>query len=103
MSHIKEVSEDLAGDVAELRNDIAKLTESVSEIVRSRASETVDKVTDGVDNARQKIASGAAQAQHQLHGAGADVMAAIDRNPLVAMLMALSAGLLIGMMNGIRK
>jgi ElaB/YqjD/DUF883 family membrane-anchored ribosome-binding protein len=100
---IKEASEDFAADLAELRNDIAKLTASVSEIVRSQPSETANKVKDAAGGARQLLSSGAAEAQNQLRGVGSDIEAAIERNPLVAVLTALSAGLLIGMMSGARK
>jgi ElaB/YqjD/DUF883 family membrane-anchored ribosome-binding protein len=100
---IKEASEDFAADLTDLRNDIAKLTASVSEIVRSQPSETANKVKDGAGDARQLLSSGAAEAQNQLRGVGSDIEAAIERNPLVAVLTALSAGLLIGMMSGARK
>jgi hypothetical protein len=51
----------------------------------------------------EKLSDSAAEAENRLRGAGFDIAAMIERNPLVAVLTALSAGLLIGMMSGARK
>ena len=100
---IKETSQDFAADFASLRDDITKLTASVSELVCAQGSATTSTVLDVVDGARQKLSDSAAEAQNRLRGAGSDIEALIERNPLVAVLAALSAGLLIGMMSGARK
>jgi ElaB/YqjD/DUF883 family membrane-anchored ribosome-binding protein len=100
---IKEASQDFAADLAALRDDITKLTTSVADIARTQASAATTTVMEAVEGARQKFSDGAAGAQHQLRGVGSDIEAAIERNPLVAVLIALSAGLLIGMMSGARR
>jgi ElaB/YqjD/DUF883 family membrane-anchored ribosome-binding protein len=100
---IKEASQDFAADLVALRDDIAKLTASVTDIARAQASAATGTVMEAVEDARQKISDGAAGAQHQLRGMGSDIEAAIERNPLVAVLTALSAGLLIGMISGARR
>ncbi|MGH6841803.1 MAG: DUF883 family protein [Methylocella sp.] len=100
---VKEASQDLAADVAALRDDFTKLTSSVTELMRIRALTATSTVSDAVDDAQQKFSNGAAEAQHRLRGAASEFEAAIERNPLVAVLTALSAGLLIGMVGGIRK
>jgi hypothetical protein len=58
---------------------------------------------DTVESAQQKFSDGASEAHNRFRGAGSDIEAMIERNPLVAMLAALSAGLLIGMMSGTRR
>jgi ElaB/YqjD/DUF883 family membrane-anchored ribosome-binding protein len=58
---------------------------------------------DAVDDIRQRLSDRAAEAQNQLRGAGSDIETMIERNSLLAVLAALSAGLLIGMMSGARK
>jgi ElaB/YqjD/DUF883 family membrane-anchored ribosome-binding protein len=103
IKRIKEASQDFAADFASLRADITKLTSSVSELARAQASATSGTVMDTVDDARQKLSDSAAEAQNRLRGAGSDIEAMIERNPLVAVLTALSAGLLIGIMSGARK
>jgi ElaB/YqjD/DUF883 family membrane-anchored ribosome-binding protein len=100
---IKEASQELAADFVALRDDVAKLTSAVSELARKQASATASTVVDAFDDARERLSDSAAEAQNRLHGAGSDVEAMIERNPVVAMLAALSAGLLIGMMSGARK
>lgn len=100
---IKETSQDLAADLAALRDDITKLTASVTDIARTQASAATSTVLDGVEGARQKFSDGAAEAQNRLRGMGSDIEATIERNPLAAVLTALSAGLLIGMISGARR
>jgi hypothetical protein len=58
---------------------------------------------EGTESARQNLSDGAAEAQNRLRGVGADIEATIERNPFAAVLTALSAGLLIGMMSGARR
>jgi len=103
IKHIKEASQEFNADLASLRDDITKLTSSVSELARAQASATSGTVMDTVDGARQKLSDSAAEAQNRLRGAGSEIEAMIERNPLVAVLTALSAGLLVGMMSGARK
>jgi ElaB/YqjD/DUF883 family membrane-anchored ribosome-binding protein len=100
---IKEASQDFAADFVALRDDVAKLTASVSELVRTQASTTTSTVLEAVDGARHKFSDGTEDTQNRLRAVGSDIEATIERNPLVAVLTALSAGLLIGMMSGARK
>jgi ElaB/YqjD/DUF883 family membrane-anchored ribosome-binding protein len=103
VKHIKDASQDFAEDFGALREDIAKLTTSVAELVRAQASSAANAVIEGTESARQQLSNGAAGAQNRLRGVGADIEATIERNPLAAVLTALSAGLLIGMMSGARR
>jgi ElaB/YqjD/DUF883 family membrane-anchored ribosome-binding protein len=100
---VKEASQDFAADFAVLRDNIAKLTMRVSELVREKASTAPSTVMDVVDDTRHRLSDRAAGAQNRLRGAGSDIETMIESNPLVAVLAALSAGLLIGMMSGARK
>jgi ElaB/YqjD/DUF883 family membrane-anchored ribosome-binding protein len=100
---IKESAQDFAADFARLRDDITRLTSTVSELATAQASAAKSKVSGTVDSAQQKFSEGAAEVQNRLRGMGSDIEAAIERNPLVAVLTALGAGLLIGMMSGARR
>jgi ElaB/YqjD/DUF883 family membrane-anchored ribosome-binding protein len=98
VKHFKDASQDIAEDFGALREDIAKLTTSVSGLVRAQASSATNAVMEGTESARQQLSSGAAEAQSRLRGMGADIEATIERNPFAAVLIALSAGFLIGML-----
>lgn len=105
---LEEASQDFAADVAALRDDIAKLTASVSALVHAEASATTDTVLSAVEQARQKLSKSelsksAAAAQDRVGAVGSDLEAAIERNPLTAVLVALVAGLLIGILSRTRK
>ena len=103
IKHIKDVSQDFAENFAALRDDVAKLTTSVTELVRSQASTTTGTVMEAVKGAGQKLSDSTTEAQNQLRGIGSDIEATIERNPLAAVLTALSAGLNIGMVTGSRR
>jgi ElaB/YqjD/DUF883 family membrane-anchored ribosome-binding protein len=98
-----ETSQNFAADLAALRDDITKLSSSVTELVRGQASATSDTVFGAVDSARQKLSETASDAKDRLTGAGSDLEATIERNPLIAVLIAMAAGLLIGLMSRARK
>jgi ElaB/YqjD/DUF883 family membrane-anchored ribosome-binding protein len=103
VKHIKDASQDFAEDFGALRDDVAKLTASVSELVRAQASTTTGTVMDAVKGAGQKVSDSATEAQDRLRGMGSDIEATIERNPLAAVLTALFAGVLIGMVSGARR
>ena len=100
---LDEASRDLSADLAALRDDITKLTTSVSDMLRTQASATTNTVLGAVDNARQKFSDTASDAQDKVGAVSADLESAIERNPLVAMLIALGAGLLMGLLSRSRR
>jgi len=95
---INEATQDITADLAALRDDIAKLSNSVTALVRSQAAVTTDQMMGAVDTARQKIADTASGAQDRVNALGSDLEAAVERNPLAAIAVAMSAGVLIGLM-----
>jgi len=95
---INEATQDLTADLTALREDIAKLTNSVTTLVRSQAVVTTDQMLGAVDTARQKISDTAAGAQNRVSAIGSDLESAVERNPLAAIAVAMSAGILIGLM-----
>ena len=96
-------TQDFAADLAALRADIAKLTTAVANLVKAETSAATDTVFGAVGAARQKFADGAAGAKDRLSGASSELEATIERNPLVAVLIALGAGLAIGLLSRGRK
>ncbi|MGB6325009.1 MAG: hypothetical protein WBG11_04335 [Methylocella sp.] len=97
---VEEASQDFAADLAALRDDVAKLTSSVSEFIRTQTAATTNTVFDAVDNTRQKISDTASKAQDRVAGASRDLETTIEQNPLAAVLIAMVAGLFIGIFGG---
>ena len=98
---VEEASQDFTADLAAMRDDVAKLSSSVSEFVRTQTAATTNTVFDAVDNARQKISDTASKAQDRVARASTDLETTIERNPLVAVLIAMVAGIFVGMVTGI--
>lgn len=94
-----ESTRDISGDVAALRSDLAKLTASVANIVKSEAASRTDDLYGAVDTARQKLSVTAADAKDRLSGVSSELEASIERNPLTAVLIAMGAGLVIGLLS----
>ncbi|WP_374307917.1 YqjD family protein [Methylocella sp.] len=96
---LEEASKDFAADLAALREDIAKLTASVSQIIKNEAAAKSETVYGVMDNAKQKLSDGASDAKGKLSDASAELEASIERNPLMAVLIALATGLVIGLIS----
>lgn len=100
---LEDASKDFAADLSALRDDISKLTASVAKLVKAEASATTDSVYGAMDAARQKLSDHASDAKEKISGASLDLEAVIERNPLMAVLIALGAGLVVGLLTGGRK
>jgi len=100
---VEEATQDFTADLAALRDDVAKLSSSISDLIRSQTAATTNTVADAVDNARQKISDTASKTQDRVAGASTDLEAAIERNPLSAVFIALVAGIFVGLLTPGRK
>jgi ElaB/YqjD/DUF883 family membrane-anchored ribosome-binding protein len=103
MKSVEDVPRDFTSDLAALRGDIAELTSSVSKYIHSQTASTGNTVFDATDNARQKISDTAAKMQDRVAAASADLETTIERNPLIAVLVAMTAGVAVGMLSRSRK
>jgi ElaB/YqjD/DUF883 family membrane-anchored ribosome-binding protein len=99
-SKVTESAADFAADLAALRQDIAKISASLVDLMQERAA---NKVSEVVDDARHRFADKAAEAQERVGAIGADLESTIERNPLVAVLLAAFAGFVIGMLSRPRR
>jgi ElaB/YqjD/DUF883 family membrane-anchored ribosome-binding protein len=90
---------DFTADLTALRADVAGLAASVRSLVATETAATTDAFAGAADAARRRLAAGASEAQELLSGARSDLEAQIERNPLVAVLIALGAGLVIGLVS----
>ena len=94
-------SQDFAADLASLRDDVAKLNSSLSEFIRTHSATNSNTVFDAADNAPQRI-SGTANKAYD-HGTTTDVKTTIEHKPMVAALIAMVAGMLVGLLSRGRK
>jgi ElaB/YqjD/DUF883 family membrane-anchored ribosome-binding protein len=92
--------EDFTADLAALRDDVAKLTSSVSDFIRTQTAAASNTAFDAIDNARQKVSNTASKTQDRVAGASRDLETTIEHNPLAAVLIAMVAGLFIGIFGG---
>lgn len=89
---------DVSADLAALRHDVARLAESMSKLVQQQTQAAGHRVSEVAGGAREKIASTAADAQHRVRAASSEIEASIQRNPLLAVLIALGVGLSLGLL-----
>jgi ElaB/YqjD/DUF883 family membrane-anchored ribosome-binding protein len=95
-----EGTTDFAADLAALREDIARISASLVDLLHDK---TTSSVLDAVDGAKQKFSDKAAEAQNKVNSISNDLESAIERNPLVAVLLAALAGFIIGTLSRSHK
>jgi ElaB/YqjD/DUF883 family membrane-anchored ribosome-binding protein len=95
--------DDLAVDLAALREDFAKLTGSGRELVQTQAASTTKRMIGVVDDARQKLTDEMAGAKDHLEShlgtVTADLESTIERSPLLAVLAGAAVGFMIGLVS----
>ncbi len=99
----KETSQDFAADLASLRDDVAKLNSSLSEFIRTHSATSTNTVFEATDNAPHKISDTANKAHDPVAGATTDLETTIEHKPMVAALIAMVAGMLVGLLSRGRK
>jgi ElaB/YqjD/DUF883 family membrane-anchored ribosome-binding protein len=106
----EKVARDLSSDFSSLREDIRRLTNVVSDLASDQIEGTRGSVMGTMDTARDRLsktanrfASNASDATDKVRGAGAEIEARIERNPMTAVMIAIVGGLLIGAMSRSRR
>ena len=100
---VEEASQDFTAELTSLRDDVAKLNSSLSEFTRTHSAATTNTVFHAVDNAEQKISDTAGKAQDRVARASRDFKTTIEHKPMVAALIAMVAGMLVGLLSRGRK
>ena len=100
---VEEASQDFTANLASLRDDVAKLNSSLSKFIRTHSATSTNTVFDAADNARQKISDTANKAHDPVAGASTDLETTIEHKPMVAALIAMVAGMLVGLLSRGRK
>lgn len=89
-----EMNEDLAA----LQKEITRLADLVGSFVQDKAEAAGSRVSAAVGDAKDKIASTAADAEAHARAATGRVEACIENNPMKAVLVSFGIGTLLGMM-----
>ena len=100
---LQETSAGLDAELKSLREDLAKLTTSVSELVKTQTTSAASTVLGAVGDARERLTDHASDARERVTAATADLEAVIERNPLIAIVAALIAGLFMGVLSRPRR
>lgn len=101
-------ADDMAAELTRLREDFGRLSNSVSELVKSQANSTAETLRSTVASMSGAAADRAADltssalqmtdtAQKAALNVSRDVEAAIERNPLTAVMIAAGIGIVLGM------
>jgi ElaB/YqjD/DUF883 family membrane-anchored ribosome-binding protein len=93
----KKDAPDLAADLASLRDDIAKLSTTMTEILHDRVASTEESVRAAAEGMRHAVSASTTDAETRIKSASAELEATIERNPITAVLVALFAGLVLGL------
>ena len=108
---VKQQTDDLLGDTSSrldadlkaLRDDISKLTSSVSDLMKSQTASATSAVMGVMGDAKDQLTDHATDARERVSAATADLEAVIERNPLIAIVAALIAGLFMGILSRPRR
>ena len=97
--NIEGVTADIGSDLAALRRDIAHLAEAIRGLVAVQTEAAGVRLSGAMGDAKSKISNAADDAQNSVRAASGEIEAAIDRNPLTAVLIALVVGMFIGLIS----
>jgi ElaB/YqjD/DUF883 family membrane-anchored ribosome-binding protein len=94
---------DLSSDLAALRGDVSLLAQRVGELAQHGKNDARARVVEAASDAHAKINASAANAETRIRVAGADLVASIDRNPIMALAIAFGIGIGFGAFNRARN
>ena len=97
--NVEGATADIGADLVALRRDIAHLAEAMRGLVEAQTQAAGVRMSDAMGDARSKISHVAEDAQNNVRAASGEIEAAIDRNPLTAVLVALGVGMAIGLIS----
>ena len=97
--NVEGATADIGTDLAALRRDIAHLAEAIRGLVAVQTQAAGVRLSDTIGDAKSKISNAADDAQDNVRAVSGEIEAAIDRNPLTAVLIALGVGMFIGLIS----
>jgi ElaB/YqjD/DUF883 family membrane-anchored ribosome-binding protein len=90
---------DLSADLAALRANLARLSDTIAVLMRGQADAAGAAVIGAVGDARDQLSQVAIHAQDSALGVAADFERRVEKNPLMAVLIAAGIGTALGMMS----
>ncbi len=90
---------DIAADLAALREDIGRLSDTLVSVVRNQADVANEAIRTAVDDAKNQLSQAISSTRAGAYGKPVDLERRIERNPLVAVLIAAGVGLAFGVMS----
>jgi ElaB/YqjD/DUF883 family membrane-anchored ribosome-binding protein len=100
---LRDSGDRLSADLGALREDISRLTTSVADLVKGQTAGATASVMGVMGDARDRVSDTASDARERVSAATADLEAVIERNPLIAIVAALIAGLFMGILSRPRR
>jgi ElaB/YqjD/DUF883 family membrane-anchored ribosome-binding protein len=99
MSMSKNTEGDITAELAAIREDVARLAGTISKLLQHQTQAAGVGVSEAVGDAKERIASTAADAQNLTRAATGEIEASIERNPLTAVLIAFGVGMWLGIIS----
>jgi ElaB/YqjD/DUF883 family membrane-anchored ribosome-binding protein len=99
LSMSKNTEGDVTAELAAIREDVARLAETISKLLQHQTRGAGLGASEAVGDAKDRIASTAADAQNHARAASGEIEASIERNPLTAVLIAFGVGMWLGMIS----
>lgn len=91
--------EDIEAQVTQIREDIAKLTQLLGEVIEAKAEEARGHVPEEAEAMIGRAKRRAEDAMHRVEDAATGIERYIEEKPLQSAVMALLAGIVIGLLN----
>lgn len=90
---------EIRDELKALRDDLAALGQSVRDLGVQQANSVAGSVRDAVGQATESLRMSAGEARRQGEAVATEIEAAITRNPLTAILVAMGLGYIVGMIS----
>jgi ElaB/YqjD/DUF883 family membrane-anchored ribosome-binding protein len=87
----------VAEDFKLLRDDVAKLNSAVAQLLRQQAGLAGENVRGAIDEATDQLVTSASAIKSRAQAATSDLEGTIARNPMSTAVLAMMAGLLLGL------
>ena len=102
-TNIDKTTGDMAAEFSTLRQDLARLTATLGELLQLQTKAAGVSVSDAIGSAQDRIADRAADVKIRARAASNEIEAAIERNPMTALLVVFGIGISFGMISRFRR
>lgn len=96
---VQTVGEDLVTSLMTLQKEVARLAEGMNVLLQNQAHAAGDRLSKVAGDAEESVLEAASAAQQRVCAATKTLESTIERNPVMAVLIALGIGLSIGIIS----